>query len=155
MYCHLNATFREPQIILLIRSTAYARKVVVRNWSGTFGSLFYITKRNIRDRYMTAMELLTLHLNNIKIPTNSQKIYKDECVFSFDTPVSSLENLSVSRQSIKSNQAVWTFFWPIVELSLFRLVCRKAFDFVNMYCLVWIWQHHPCLTLVSWLHGVV
>lgn len=46
---------------------------------------------------MTAVELLTLHLNNIKIPTNSQKIYKDECVFSFDTPVSSFENLSVNR----------------------------------------------------------
>lgn len=35
---------------------------------------------------MTAIELLTLHLNSIKIPTGSQKIYKDECVFSFDTP---------------------------------------------------------------------
>lgn len=35
---------------------------------------------------MTAIELLTPHLNSIKIPENSQKIYKDECVFSFDTP---------------------------------------------------------------------
>lgn len=55
------------------------------------------TKRNISDRDMTTIELLTLHLNSIKIPTGSQKIYKDECVFSFDTPVSSFENLSVNR----------------------------------------------------------
>jgi hypothetical protein len=54
------------------------------------------TKRNIRERDMTAIELLTPHLNSIKIPTNSQKIYKDECVFSFDTPVSIFENLSVN-----------------------------------------------------------
>ena len=60
-------------------------------------SLVSTTKRNIRDRDMTGIELLTLHLNNIKIPTSSQKIYKDECVFSFDTPVSSFENLSVNR----------------------------------------------------------
>lgn len=45
---------------------------------------------------MTAIELLTPHLNSIKIPDNSQKIYKDECVFSFDTPVSAFENLSVN-----------------------------------------------------------
>ncbi|KAJ4442782.1 ubiquitin carboxyl-terminal hydrolase 5 [Periplaneta americana] len=35
---------------------------------------------------MAAIELLTPHLNSIRIPGNSQKIYKDECVFSFDTP---------------------------------------------------------------------
>ncbi|KDR23210.1 ubiquitin carboxyl-terminal hydrolase 5 [Zootermopsis nevadensis] len=35
---------------------------------------------------MSAIELLTPHLNSINIPGNSQKIYKDECVFSFDTP---------------------------------------------------------------------
>jgi len=71
--------------------------VGVHNISGTLWSLLSTTKRTIRDRDMTAIELLTLHLNSIKIPTNSQKIYKDECVFSFDTPVSSFENLSVNR----------------------------------------------------------
>jgi hypothetical protein len=45
---------------------------------------------------MTAIELLTPHLNGIKIPGNSQKIYKDECVFSFDTPVSAFRKLSVN-----------------------------------------------------------
>lgn len=64
-------------------------KVGVRNWSGTLWSSFSTTKRNRRDRDMTALELLTMHLNSIRIPTNSQKIYKDECVFCFDTPVSS------------------------------------------------------------------
>ncbi|KAJ8964323.1 hypothetical protein NQ314_004993 [Rhamnusium bicolor] len=32
------------------------------------------------------MELLREHLKNIKIPTGSDKVYKDECVFSFDNP---------------------------------------------------------------------
>jgi hypothetical protein len=45
---------------------------------------------------MSVIELLTRHLKSIKIPGNSQKIYKDECVFSFDTPVSSFKNLSVN-----------------------------------------------------------
>ena len=45
---------------------------------------------------MSAVDLLTPHLNSIKIPTNAQKIYKDECVFSFDTPVSSFEKVSVN-----------------------------------------------------------
>lgn len=34
------------------------------------------------------MELLTPYLENIKIPTANNKVYKDECVFSFDNPVS-------------------------------------------------------------------
>jgi hypothetical protein len=71
-------------------------KVVGNNQSGRFSLLLSTTKRNIRDRDMTAIELLTPHLNSIKIPDNSQKIYKDECVFSFDTPVSAFENLSVN-----------------------------------------------------------
>lgn len=34
------------------------------------------------------MELLKPHLNEIQIPTAHSKVYKDECVFSFDNPVS-------------------------------------------------------------------
>jgi hypothetical protein len=45
---------------------------------------------------MGAVELLTPYLNSIKIPGNSQKIHKDECVFSFDTPVSSFKNVFVN-----------------------------------------------------------
>lgn len=35
------------------------------------------------------MELteLTKHLNKINIPRTNDRIYKDECVYSFDTPV--------------------------------------------------------------------
>lgn len=36
------------------------------------------------------MEILTKHLKNIKIPSSLDKVYKDECVFSFDNPVSSI-----------------------------------------------------------------
>ncbi|XP_060519311.1 ubiquitin carboxyl-terminal hydrolase 5 [Cylas formicarius] len=32
------------------------------------------------------MELLTQHLKNVKIPSQQDKVYKDECVFSFDNP---------------------------------------------------------------------
>jgi ubiquitin carboxyl-terminal hydrolase 5/13 len=32
------------------------------------------------------MEFLTPYLDSIKIPTGSNKVYKDECVFSFDNP---------------------------------------------------------------------
>jgi hypothetical protein len=68
-------------------------KVVGGNQSGRFNLSLSTTKRNIRDRDMTAIELLTPHLNSIKIPGNSQKIYKDECVLSFDTPVSAVRKL--------------------------------------------------------------
>ncbi|KAL4716665.1 hypothetical protein ACJJTC_004784 [Scirpophaga incertulas] len=37
---------------------------------------------------MTSMDLLTPHLNKIKVPTGQQLIYKDECVYSFDNPES-------------------------------------------------------------------
>ncbi|KAJ9588235.1 hypothetical protein L9F63_018399, partial [Diploptera punctata] len=40
----------------------------------------------MRDRDMAAIELLSSHLNKIKIPGNSDKIYKDECIFCFDSP---------------------------------------------------------------------
>lgn len=33
------------------------------------------------------MDLLTPHLSKIRIPTANDKLYKDECVFSFDNPV--------------------------------------------------------------------
>ena len=46
------------------------------------------TKRSARDRDMAAIELLSQHLSNIKIPGAFAKIYKDECLYSFDTPVS-------------------------------------------------------------------
>ncbi|VEN49930.1 unnamed protein product, partial [Callosobruchus maculatus] len=32
------------------------------------------------------MDLLSKHLGDIKIPTANSKVYKDECVFSFDNP---------------------------------------------------------------------
>ncbi|CAH1967879.1 unnamed protein product [Acanthoscelides obtectus] len=32
------------------------------------------------------MELLSKHLKDIKVPTANSKVYKDECVFSFDNP---------------------------------------------------------------------
>lgn len=34
------------------------------------------------------MAEITQYLNKIKIPQPGDKIYKDECVFSYDTPVS-------------------------------------------------------------------
>lgn len=33
------------------------------------------------------MELLQLHLQRIKVPTQHDKVHKDECVYSFDNPV--------------------------------------------------------------------
>lgn len=37
---------------------------------------------------MASLDLLTPHLSKIKIPSPQQLIYKDECVYSFDNPVS-------------------------------------------------------------------
>lgn len=36
------------------------------------------------------MELLASHLNKIKVAGSNDKVYKDECVYSFDSPVSFL-----------------------------------------------------------------
>lgn len=32
------------------------------------------------------MDLLEQYLNNIRIPKSGDKVYKDECVYSFDNP---------------------------------------------------------------------
>lgn len=46
---------------------------------------------------MASLELLNPHLSKIKIPGPQQLIYKDECVYSFDNPVSckNFRNLSM------------------------------------------------------------
>lgn len=46
------------------------------------------------------MEILQQHLKSIKIPTEHDKVYKDECVYSFDNPV------STSPPKIKPNHAL-------------------------------------------------
>lgn len=33
------------------------------------------------------MEVLSGHLKNIKVPCGQDNVYKDECVYSYDTPV--------------------------------------------------------------------
>ncbi|KAF7994276.1 hypothetical protein HCN44_003366 [Aphidius gifuensis] len=38
------------------------------------------------------MEELNQHLNSVKIPKGDVKIYKDECVFPFDTPAQINQN---------------------------------------------------------------
>lgn len=34
------------------------------------------------------MEVLSAHLKNIRVPCGTDNVYKDECVYSYDTPVS-------------------------------------------------------------------
>lgn len=34
------------------------------------------------------MEVLSGHLKNIRVPCGQDNVYKDECVYSYDTPVS-------------------------------------------------------------------
>lgn len=33
------------------------------------------------------LDLILPHLSDIRIPTTGDKVYKDECVYCFDTPV--------------------------------------------------------------------
>lgn len=54
-----------------------------------FRSLFYVKNTDCQD-----MEQLMNQLENIRIPTSSDRIHKDECVFSFDTPVSKMSSHS-------------------------------------------------------------
>lgn len=42
------------------------------------------------------MEILAENLKQIKVPTSSDNIYSEECVFSYDTPVNSLIKLIFS-----------------------------------------------------------
>lgn len=34
------------------------------------------------------MDSLSTHLKNIRVPCRQDNVYKDECVYSYDTPVS-------------------------------------------------------------------
>jgi len=43
------------------------------------------------------MEILNENLKQIKVPTSSDNIYSEECVFSYDTPVNSLIKLIVKN----------------------------------------------------------
>lgn len=39
------------------------------------------------------MDLFQPHLSKVRVPSTYDSVYKDECVYSFDTPVSSAPNL--------------------------------------------------------------
>lgn len=39
---------------------------------------------------VAAMEELRQHFGSIRVPQGGDKVYKDECMFSFDTPVSQI-----------------------------------------------------------------
>lgn len=57
-------------------------------------SIFYITSKLKRKEPFSSMAEVFLngiseHLKRISVPRSGDKIYKEECVFSFDTPVSS------------------------------------------------------------------
>lgn len=56
---------------------------------------------------MASLELITPHLSKIKIPGQQQIVYKDECVYSFDNPVScnlfyNLLFFNIHTESMKS-----------------------------------------------------
>lgn len=42
---------------------------------------------------LPVMDLLQGHLSNIRVPQESDRVFKDECLFSFDSPVSISRNL--------------------------------------------------------------
>lgn len=44
------------------------------------------------------MESLSGHLKSIKVPCAQDNVYKDECVYSYDTPVSNLPFRVSSRR---------------------------------------------------------
>ena len=43
------------------------------------------------------MEELTQHLDKIRIPGPNDKVHKDECVLSFDTPVNTSYELTFNK----------------------------------------------------------
>lgn len=47
------------------------------------------------------MEELRQHLKQIRVPNQNDKVYKDECVFSFDNPVSTLGLCSQFQYAIR------------------------------------------------------
>lgn len=85
------------------------------------------------------MDELTQHLNKIKVPTRSDKIYKDECVLSFDNPVSNncyplhilliismefiVSGLEFIFTIVKTNDFIFFFFSFDRKL---RLVCTSV-----------------------------
>lgn len=61
-------------------------------------SIFYITSKLKRKEPFSPMAEVFLdgiskHLKRISVPRSGDKIYKEECVFSFDTPVSTVKIL--------------------------------------------------------------
>lgn len=45
---------------------------------------------NLRDslsNFLDKMELFQAHMSKVRVPSTYDSVYKDECVYSFDTPV--------------------------------------------------------------------
>lgn len=50
------------------------------------------------------MEVLSGHLKNIRVPCGNDNVYKDECVYSYDTPVCGLLSLNFLVISIELHE---------------------------------------------------
>lgn len=50
----------------------------------------------LRIEKMDPLSLLVAHADSVRVPNKSDKVYKEECIYSFDSPVS-LDRLSPVR----------------------------------------------------------
>lgn len=79
------------------------------------------------------MDCFQEHLTRIRVPTAHTSVYKDECVYSFDSPVSSSRRWSDGGQNLMSHSS---FLFQETETGLY--VCLNTFlgygeDFVGGY----------------------
>lgn len=72
------------------------------------------------------------HLPKIRIPQKHDKVYKDECVYSFDTPVRCHRDLIIEHDNISGVPIVCTVSF---YLRMFLLVCTlispRSWDWVT------------------------
>lgn len=57
---------------------------------------------------------LQANLRRVKVPTQGQKIYKDECIYSFDTPVGhKMLKIPYYFQSLLLSFVSGNYEWPV------------------------------------------
>ena len=89
----------------------------------TTGNNRYIAKRARRTHFVSNEVLLHKALNGVRVPQGGDKVYKDECVYSFDNPVSATWSKCMRPRYMQQRRC----FFPFYNLGIWgRFTLRQS-----------------------------